>query len=135
MLFILRVLVCAVALWLTTLIVHGPEGRGVWVQSYQDSTAATVLTYLLIAAIFGIINATLGRVVRFISFPLYVITLGLFALVVNTALLFLVAWLSELMGFGLRVGGFWSGVLGALVLAVLTALISAITGAGRKRRR
>ena len=134
MLFLLRVLVSAVALWLTTLIVHGPEGRGVWIQPFQDTTLATVLTYLLIAAIFGIINATLGRIVRFVSIPLYFLTLGLFALVINTALLFLVAWISSLMGFGLHVDGFWAGVLGALVLALLTALIGLITGIGRRRR-
>ena len=127
-------IVCAVALWLTTLIVGGPGQNGVWVEPFEDTTLGTVLTYLLLAAIFGVVNATLGRIVRFVSFPLYILTLGLFALIVNGLLLLLVAWLSDLMGFGLRVGGFWWGVLGALVLAVLTALISAITGVGRKRR-
>ncbi|MFC9917186.1 phage holin family protein [Agromyces binzhouensis] len=119
--FLLKVIVVAFALWLTTLIVSG-----VSVVPYEDSEFATVLTYLLIAAIFGIVNATIGTFVRIVGFPLYVLTLGLISFIVNGLLLLLVDWISSLMGFGLVVDGFWWGVLGALVLGLISWLIGLI---------
>ena len=105
--FIVKVIVVAFALWLTTFIVSG-----VRVVPYEDTTLATVLTYLLVALIFGLVNAIVGTFVRIIAFPLYVLTLGLISFIVNGLLLLLVAWISELMGFGLVIDGFWWGVLG-----------------------
>ncbi len=117
--FLLRLVINAIALWLTTLIVGGvhvhPFGNG--------DTLAWVLTYLLVALIFGIVNGVIGTIVRVVAFPVYVLTFGLIALIVNALLLLLVAWISSLIGFGLVVDGFWWGVLGALVLAVLSWLI------------
>ena len=119
--FIVRVIVVAFALWLTTFLV-----TGVRVVPYEDTTLATVLTYLLIALIFGFVNAIVGTFVRVIAFPLYVLTLGLISFIVNGLLLLLVAWISELMGFGLVIDGFWWGVLAALVLGLISWLIGLI---------
>ncbi|GAA1058954.1 MULTISPECIES: phage holin family protein [Agromyces] len=119
--FLLKVIVVAFALWLTTLIV-----AGVSVVPYEDTDIATVLTYLLVAAIFGIVNATIGTFVRIVGFPLYVLTLGLISFIVNGLLLLLVDWISGLMGFGLEVDGFWWGVLGALVLGLISWLIGLV---------
>ncbi|WP_353815029.1 MULTISPECIES: phage holin family protein [unclassified Agromyces] len=119
--FLLKVIVVAFALWLTTLIVSG-----VRVVPYEDTDIATVLTYLLIAAIFGIVNATIGTFIRIVGFPLYVLTLGLISFIVNGLLLLLVDWISGLMGFGLEVDGFWWGVLGALVLGLISWLIGLV---------
>jgi putative membrane protein len=117
--FLVRLVVNAVALWLTTLIV-----AGVTVEPYPPrDLAATVLTYLLVALVFGIVNGVIGNFIRIVAFPLYILTLGLIALVVNSLLLMLVAWITSLLGFGLRVDGFWWGVLGAIVLALLSWLI------------
>ncbi|WP_353826966.1 phage holin family protein [Agromyces sp. SYSU T0242] len=119
--FLLKVIVSAFALWLTTLLVSG-----VRVVPYEDTDLATVLTYLLIAFIFGIVNATLGTFIRIVAFPLYVLTLGLLSFIVNGLLLLLVDWISGLMGFGLEVDGFWWGVLGALVLGFISWLIGLV---------
>ncbi|MGR0318605.1 phage holin family protein [Agromyces sp. ZXT2-3] len=119
--FLLKVVVVAFALWLTTLIVSG-----VSVVPYEDTEIATVITYLLIAAIFGIVNATIGTFIRIVGFPLYVLTLGLISFIVNGLLLLLVDWISGLMGFGLEVDGFWWGVLGALVLGLISWLIGLV---------
>jgi len=117
--FLVRLLVNAVALWLTTLIV-----AGVTVVAFPpQDTLAVVLTYLLVALIFGIVNGVIGNFIRIVAFPLYILTLGLLALLVNGLLLLLVSWISGLIGFGLVVDGFWWGVLGALVLALLSWLI------------
>ncbi|WP_158867241.1 phage holin family protein [Leifsonia sp. AG29] len=116
--FLLKVIVNAVALWLTTLIVSG-----VSVQPYSSGAAAAVLTYLLVALIFGVVNAIIGTVIRIVAIPLYILTLGLISLVINALLLLIVSWISGLIGFGLHVDGFWPGVLGALVLGIIAWLL------------
>ncbi|MCU1556213.1 MAG: hypothetical protein JWN09_208 [Microbacteriaceae bacterium] len=120
--FVVRLLINAVALWLTTLIV-----AGVHVVPFGNrDTLAWVLTYLLIALIFGIVNGVIGNFIRIVAFPLYILTLGLLALIVNALLLLLVSWITSLLGFGLVIDGFWWGVLGALVLALISWLIGII---------
>jgi len=119
--FIIKVLVVAFALWLTTLIV-----AGVHVVPFEETTLGTVLTYLLVALIFGVVNAIVGTAIRIVAFPLYIITLGLISFIVNGLLLLIVDWISGLMGFGLQVDGFWWGVLGALVLGIFSWLIGLI---------
>jgi putative membrane protein len=115
--FLVKLIVNAAALWVTTLIV-----AGVRVEPYAPDTVALVLTYLLIALIFGVVNGVVGTFVRIVAFPLYVLTLGLVSFIVNGLLLLLVAWVSSLFGFGLIVDGFWWGVLGAFVLGVFSWL-------------
>jgi putative membrane protein len=119
--FIVKVIVVAFALWLTTFIVSGVK-----VVPYEDTTIATVLTYLLVALIFGLVNAFIGTFIRVVAFPIYVLTLGLISFIVNGLLLLMVSWVSGLLGFGLQVDGFWWGVLGALVLGLISWLIGLI---------
>ncbi len=130
--FLLRLIINSTALWLTTLIV-----AGVKVVSYgsEGDTVALVLTYLIVGGIFGVVNSVIGNAIRIVAFPLYIVTLGLIALVVNGLLLLLVAWISSLLGFGLTVDGFWWGVLGAVVLGLLAWLIGVVLRPfmGRKR--
>jgi len=124
--FLLKLLVNAVALWVTASIV-----AGVHVLSYAPDTGAVIVTYLLVAFIFGLVNTIVGSVIRVVAFPLYILTLGLFALIVNGALLLLSAWFSGFLGFGLVVDGFWDGVLGALVLSIVSWLLGLIVRARR----
>jgi putative membrane protein len=119
--FLVKLIVNAAALWVTTLIV-----AGVRVEPYAGDTLALVLTYLLIALIFGFVNGVIGGFVRIVAFPLYVLTLGLLSFIVNGLLLLLVAWVSSLLGFGLVVDGFWWGVLGAFVLGIFSWLFGVL---------
>lgn len=149
---IIRVLVGAFALWLTTLIVGGSGDHGVWVESPSEAAlrAASpeplngvtlsdpygpMLTLLLVALVFGLVNGTLGKVVRFVSIPLYILTLGLFGLIVNGIMFAVVAWLSDLAGFGLRIDGFWWGVLAAFVMSFLASIMNGLLGTGKRRDR
>ena len=116
--FLIKLIVNAVALGLTVLIVTGVD-----VVPYAPDTGAVIVTYLLVALIFGLVNGIVGGVVRVAAFPLYILTLGLISLIVNGLLLLLVAWISGLFGFGLVIDGFWWGVLGALVLAIISWLL------------
>lgn len=119
--FLVKLIVNAVALWLTTLIV-----AGVHVVPYEDTTWGLVITYLLVALIFGLVNTFIGTVVHIVALPLYILTLGLLVFVVNGLLLMLVGWISSLMGFGLIVDDLWSGVLGAIVLGIIGWLLGII---------
>lgn len=128
--FILRVVVLAVALWLTTLILDGSAGHGVWVVPFEDSAWGYVGTLLLVAAVFALVNSIIGPFVRIVSIPLYILTLGLFGLVINGLMLMLTAWVTSFLTFGLGVESFWWGVLGALVMSVISAILSAILRVG-----
>ena len=129
--FLVLVLVNAIALWITAFLVDG-----IGVTSYASGWFAHVVTYLVVALIFSIVNSTLGNAIRIVAFPLYLLTLGLLALVVNSLLLLLVSWISGLLGFGLHVTGFWPGVLAALVLGFISWLLGLIFRplAGRANR-
>lgn len=126
--FVVRAIVNAIALWLTTLLFSAlGQGDGVRVVAYRsDDVVATVLTYLLLGLLFGIVNGVLGTAIRIVAFPLYLVTLGLISLIVNGLLFLLVSWISDVIGFGLVVEGFWWGVLGAIVLGVLGFILGAI---------
>lgn len=129
--FLVRLVVNAVALWLTTLLVSGvtvtPFGEG--------DTTAVVLTFLLVAFVFGLVNAVVGTIIRIVAFPLYVLTLGLISLVVNAVLLLIVAGISDAIGFGLQVESFGWGIVGAFVLAVFSWLIGLIVRPVLRRSR
>jgi len=125
--FVVRLLINAVALWLTTLLVGGvkvvpfaPIGSD---PGTEGGAVEAILTYLLVALIFGIVNGVIGNFIRVVAFPLYILTLGLIALIVNGLLLLLVAWILVLLRFGLEVYGFWWGDLRALVLALFSWII------------
>ncbi|MFD1720524.1 phage holin family protein [Amnibacterium endophyticum] len=126
--FVVRVIVNAIALWLTTLLFAAVGwSSGVRVVAYDRGDAvASVLTFLLLGLLFGVVNGVLGTAIRIVAFPLYLLTLGLISLVVNGLLFLLVAWLSDAIGFGLVVDGFWWGVLGALVLGVIGWLVGLV---------
>jgi putative membrane protein len=121
--FLLKLVLNAFALWVTTLIVSG-----VTVKSYDPAGGnfPLILTYLLIALIFGVVNGIVGTIIRIVAFPLYVLTLGLISLIVNGLLLLIVSWISDAMGFGLHVDGFWAGVWAALILAIISWLLGLI---------
>ena len=120
---LLRLLINTVALWLTTLIL-APH---VAVHAYgSGGTVEFVVTLVLVALIFGIVNGIIGGVVRVVAFPIYILTLGLISLIVNGLLLLLVAWISGLIGFGLTVENFGWGVLGAVVLGVIAWLMGIV---------
>ena len=79
---------------------------------------------LWVALLFGLVNALIGPILRLISLPLTVVTFGLFALVVNAALLGITAWLTD----SLDVGGFFATIVAAIVISLITAVLSLAAG-------
>jgi len=93
-----------------------------------------LLPLLLVAAILGVITSFVKPVLTFLSFPLIILTLGLFLLVVNAAVLLLTGALADALGIGFRVDGFWPAVGGAIVVTVVTWFVDGLTGVDEPRR-
>jgi putative membrane protein len=110
--FIVRLLVNAAALWVATRIVPGVTFDG------------GVLPFMGVAFLFGVINATLRPLTKILTLPLILLTLGIFALVVNGLMLWLTSSLSASLGLGFHVSGFWAAFFGALVVSIVSALLS-----------
>ena len=121
--FILSTAINAVALWLTTVLVAGVTIVG---PGGDHKFWGYGLTLLVTALIFGVVNGTVGRVVRFLAFPLFIITLGFLALVVNALLLLLVSWVCSNLGFGLEIKDFGAAFWGAIVLSIVSWLLGVI---------
>ena len=116
---VIRVVLNAVAVWVATLIVPG-------VDVTTDSTGKKILTLVIVGAILGLINATIKPIVQLLSLPLTILTLGVFALVVNGLLFWLVSAISSALGAPFHVDGFWAGFWGALVVSVVSFLLSIV---------
>jgi putative membrane protein len=87
---------------------------------------------LIIAAIFGLVNALIKPVVQLFTVPLIIVTLGLFTLVINATMLAVTAALSGPLRLGLQIDGFWPAFWGALVISIVSMLLSWITGMNRR---
>jgi putative membrane protein len=124
--FLIRLVVNSVALAVAVWIVPGltmvAYAQGEPIVALGPSLEL-ILSYLFIALVFGLINGIVGNAIRIVAFPLYVITLGLIALIVNGLLLLLVNLISTWLGFGLFVQDFYWGIIGALVLSLTSWII------------
>jgi putative membrane protein len=110
--FLVRLLVNAAALWVATRLVSGVTYSGGW------------LPFLGVALVFGVINAFLRPVAKVLTFPLIIVTLGIFALVVNGLMLWLTSSLAGALGLGFHVDGFWAAFWGALVVSFVSMVLS-----------
>jgi putative membrane protein len=110
--FLLRLLINAVALWVATRIVPGV-------------TFAGETGYLVVVAlVFGLLNALVRPILTLLTCPLLILTLGLFTFVINAVILLLTSALSGTLGIGFHVSGFWAAFLGALVVSIVSILLS-----------
>jgi len=121
--FLLRIVVNAFAIWVVTLI---PTLQVTVVPFPPGETLQTVLTYLIVAAIFAIVNTIIGTVIKVLAFPIYILTLGLIGLLINAFLLWLTAWLTHWWNWGLRVEDFWWGVVAAIIISLINWIFGII---------
>lgn len=85
-----------------------------------DNTWHKVLTLILVALVFGVVNWLVKPVVKVLSFPLFILTLGLITLVVNALMLLLTSWLADKLSLDFHVHGFWTAVVGGLIISVVS---------------
>ncbi|MSO57401.1 MAG: phage holin family protein [Acidobacteria bacterium] len=117
MYFLLRLLINAAALWVAIQLLSGIDHRGSW------------WSLLLVALVFGVLNAGLRPLLKLLSIPLIIVTLGLFIFVINALMLLLTSWVSGLLDLGFYVDGFWSAFLGGLIVSIVSLVLSLFTGA------
>ncbi|MEU9372351.1 phage holin family protein [Streptomyces sp. NPDC048255] len=85
-----------------------------------SSLGSRTLTLILVALVFGLVNFIVKPVVKLLSLPLFIITLGLFTLVVNALMLLLTSWLAEQFDLSFHVDGFWTAVIGGLIISIVS---------------
>jgi putative membrane protein len=112
--FLIRWGINAAALYAAVWLVPGIEFRGDWTG------------VLWLALISGLLNALVRPVLKFLTCPLIILTLGLFTIVINTAMLMLTSRIGQAFGIGLTVDGFWTAVLGSLVISAVSIVMSVI---------
>ena len=110
--FLIRLLVNAAALWVATQLVPGVAYSG------------GPLPMLAVALVFGVVNAILRPIAIVLTFPILIVTLGLFTFVINGVMLWLTSSLSGALGLGFHVRGFWAAFWGALVVTVVSWALS-----------
>jgi putative membrane protein len=107
-----------------TLANAGALGVAIWVIPNitlpGDSTSREVLSLILVALVFGVVNWLVKPVVKVLSFPLFILTLGLITLVVNALMLLLTSWLAGKLDLEFHVDGFWTAVVGGLIVSIVS---------------
>jgi putative membrane protein len=119
--FLIRLVITACSLWVAVKLVPGLTYSG------------PLLNLLLVAIVFGVLNAFVRPLLYMLTCPLIILTLGLFTLVLNGVLLFLTGMASDWLGLGFNVSGFWPAFLGALVVSITSAILSIFVGGDEKK--
>lgn len=112
--FIFRWVINAIALYTAVWIVPGIEYLGDWTG------------ILWLALIIGLLNALVRPLLKFLTCPLIILTLGFFTIIINTIMLLLTRTIGQSLGIGLSVDGFWSALLGSLVMSIVSIIMSVI---------
>jgi len=121
MIFLLRLLINAAALWVAIQLVDGIEHRGSW------------WSLIFVALVFGLLNASIRPLLQLLSLPIIILTLGLFIFVINALMLLLTGWVSGQLNLGFYVNGFWDAFFGGLIISVVSFLLSLFTGVGKTK--
>jgi putative membrane protein len=115
---LLHILITMVAVWVTTAL-PGIDLSG-------EDTTTKVLTLLAVSVIFGLVNLVLKPIAKTLGCLLYVLTLGLFGLVVNGLLFWLTSYLAGELDLPFHVDGFWAAFWGALILSLVSSALAGI---------
>ena len=112
---LVRWVISALALFVAAWLVPGIRVSG-----------AAWVAYAVMAVILGLVNALVRPVLKLLTCPLILLTLGLFILVINGITLWLSAWIANQFGIGFYVDGFWPAFWGALIVSIVTTILSAL---------
>jgi putative membrane protein len=110
---IIRIIINAVAIWLTTLLLSGLSFTG------------SIVNLVIIGIVFGLINAIVRPIVKLLTLPINLATLGLFTLVINTVMLMLTVWLSDTLYLeGGIFKSFFTAFIGAIIISIISTILS-----------
>ena len=125
---ILRLLITAAALFVATAVVPG-------IQLLAGTTLDKVTTLVVVALIFGVVNAVLKPIVKTVGCVFYILTLGLIGLVVNALLFLLTSWVAGKLHEPFHITGFWPAFWGAIIVSVVSWLLSLTLGERRHEKQ
>jgi putative membrane protein len=120
---VIQLIINAAALYVAVLLVPGLD--------FDFAPEDAWWKFLLVALIFGLVNTFLRPILRLLTLPITIVTLGLFLIVLNALLLLLTDAVSDQLGLGLVVADFWSALLGAIVISIVGFILSAVVGTSR----
>jgi putative membrane protein len=136
--FIMRVIINGLALWIASWLLPGldisttatTEAVAKTGVNQGTDAAGIVLAYLFIGLIFGLVNAFVRPVVSFLSLPITILTLGLFTVVINAAMLYLTSWISSYTPVHFTIDSFfWTAVLAAIITTIISLVADRVPGA------
>ena len=118
----IKILVNGVALWVAALVL-----RGIRFGPDSEPLSKQLVTILVVAVIFGLINAFIKPVLKFFALPFIILTLGLFSLVVNALMLQLTSWFADQLGLAFHVDQFfWDALLGSIIITLVSMILNLI---------
>jgi putative membrane protein len=124
----IKILVNGIALWVAALVLSD----GIHLGQHADRLSTRLLTIVIVAAIFGLVNALVKPIVTLFSLPFIILTLGLFTLVVNALMLQLTSWLAGALHLDFHVDEFfWDAIFGALIITFVSLLLNILLPDGR----
>ncbi|WP_255769709.1 phage holin family protein [Pseudarthrobacter sulfonivorans] len=138
--FIVRVLINGLALWIASWILPGLDiSTSATTEAVAKSgvtqgteTIGIILAYLFIGLIFGVVNAFVRPLVSLLSLPITILTLGLFTIVINAAMLYLTSWLSSYTPVHFTIDSFfWTAVLAAIIITLISLVAGRVPGGRR----
>jgi putative membrane protein len=121
--FLIRLVITAVALWVAVQLVPGITHAGPSAQ------------LLVVALVFGVLNAAIRPILLMLTCPLVLITLGLFIFVLNALMLWMTGALSQALDLGFRVDGFLPALIGGLVVGLVSTVLNIVVGDRDERKR
>ncbi len=122
--FLLRWIINGIALYIAINLIPG--------LSLANESPAS---YVWIALIFGLLNASVRPILKLLTCPLILLTLGLFTLVVNTAMFYLTRWVGDFFDIGLQIDNFWAAFWGAVIVSLVSVLLTFILRDELKNKR
>ena len=134
----MRVIINGLALWIASWLLPGldisttatTEAVAKTGVNQGTDAAGIVLAYLFIGLIFGLVNAFVRPIVSFLSLPITILTLGLFTVVINAAMLYLTSWISGYTPVHFTIDSFfWTAVLAAIIITVISLVADRVPGA------
>lgn len=118
---LLRIIAIAIATAVAVWLVPG-------ITLSTETTEQQIITLLLVAAIIAVVNAFVKPVAQLAGFCLIIVTLGIFALVINALMLMLASWLAGQFGIGFHVDGFWPALWGSIIISIVSAITGSLLG-------
>ena len=127
MYYLLRTLVTAASFWVALWILPGMDIAS---DSGTVGTSETIIGLLIVSVVFGLVNAIVRPIVSFLSLPITCLTLGLFTIIINAAMLSLTVWITSFLPIHVIIDSFfWTTILAALIISIVSAIVNRLIGA------